>query len=186
MSSPSRPCPVLRTARLTLAPHTPDDLADCLAMWSDPVVVRYMGGIPATPREVWDRILRYAGLWSLFGYGYWRVGETATGRFVGDVGLGEFRREITPSILGVPEAGWSFMPWAHGRGYAREAAGAMLAWADEALLDARTVCMIHPDNVASLALASRLGFEIYARTQYKDRPELLLRRYAVRNPPDAS
>ncbi len=172
-----RVCPVLTTARLTLGPHTAADYEDSLAMWSDPAVVRYLGGDPSPPQEVWARLLRYGGLWPLVGYGYWQVRETATGRFVGEIGLAEFRREITPSIIGVPEAGWSLMTWAHGQGFAREATQAMLAWADE-MLDRRTVCMIDPANTPSLALANKLGYRRYADSRYKGRDTVLLERLA--------
>ncbi len=104
-----------------------------LATWQDPVVVKYFGGVPSTPEECWARLLRYAGLWRLLGFGYWRIRERATGRFVGEVGLAEFRRDIVPNVMGWPEAGWVLAPWAHGRGFAREAAEAIFAWADAAL-----------------------------------------------------
>ena len=176
----ARNCPTLRTARLTLAAHAPEDFDDVLAMWSDPEVVRYMGGAPSTPDAVWDRLLRYAGLWGLFGFGFWRVRETTGGRYVGDVGLMEMRRQIDPAFFGTPEAGWSLMTWAHGLGYAREAAEAVMSWADRTLSYERTVCMIHPDNAPSLRLAARLGFEAYAEARYKDRPVVLLERAARR------
>lgn len=176
-----RACPVLTTARLTLSAHAAADFDDVLAMWSNPEVVRHMGGVPARGPEVWDRLLKYAGLWPLMGYGYWAVRERESGRYVGDIGLAEFRREITPSIIGLPEAGWSLMPWAHGRGYAHEATAAMYAWAD-ATLAGRTVCMIAPANAPSLALAARLGFAACGETLYKDRPVVLLERPGPRPP----
>jgi RimJ/RimL family protein N-acetyltransferase len=170
-----RPCPTLTTARLVLSAHRTGDFEDVLTMWSDPVVTRYMGG-PAGPDQAWDRLIRYAGLWTLFGYGFWRIGERETGRYVGDIGLMEMRRDLQPSFFGTPEAGWSLAPWAQGRGFAREAAGAMLGWADATLAERRTVCMIHPDNIPSLTLAARLGYRPYGRTTYKERPLVLLER----------
>ena len=174
--SPRRSCPVLTTARLSLGPHEAADFGDMLTTWQDPVVVKYFGGVPSTPEECWARLLRYAGLWRLLGFGYWRVRERATGRFVGEVGLAEFRREISPSLAGWPEAGWVLAPWAHGQGFAREAAEAMLAWADGVLQARRTVCLIDPGNASSLALAAKLGFEPFAHTHYKGKPSTLLER----------
>ena len=171
-----RSCPVLTTARLSLGPHEAADYPDMLATWQDPVVVKYFGGVPSTPEECWARLLRYAGLWRLLGFGYWRIRERATGRFVGEVGLADFGRDITPSLAGSPEAGWVLAPWAHRQGFAREAADAIFAWADAALDVKRTVCMIDPDNIASLALAAKLGFKTFADTGYKGRPVVLLER----------
>lgn len=176
-----RACPRLTTARLTLGPHAVADFDDMLATWRDPIVVRHFGGQPSTPEECWARLLRYAGLWPLLGYGYWRIRETATGRFVGEIGLAEFRRDVVPSLTGAPEAGWVLAPWAHGQGMAREGAEAVLTWADQHLRARRTVCMIDPGNAASLALAGKLGFVAFAETRYKGRDSILLERHASRS-----
>ncbi|HEY0776819.1 MAG TPA: GNAT family N-acetyltransferase, partial [Gemmatirosa sp.] len=122
--------PALDTARLTLRGHVPADVAECAAMWADPLVTRHIGGRPSSEEEVWARVLRYAGLWALLGFGYWVVRERASGRFVGEVGLADFRRDVTPPLGGAPEVGWVLAPWAHGRGFATEAVRAALAWAD--------------------------------------------------------
>ena len=96
--------PRLQTARLTLRAHGADDLDAVAAMWGDPAVVRHISGTPSTREECWARILRYAGLWPMRGYGYWAAEETATGRFVGDVGLADFARELSPPLYEAPEA----------------------------------------------------------------------------------
>ena len=88
-----RTCPTLVTHRLTLAPHRVEDYDDMVETWRDPVVVRYFGGVPSSPEEVWARLLRYGGMWPLVGHGFWAARETSTGRFVGEVGLAEFRRD---------------------------------------------------------------------------------------------
>jgi RimJ/RimL family protein N-acetyltransferase len=151
------PPPVLATDRLVLSPHTADDLPSCAALWSDPEVVRFIGGQPFPVTEVWARILRYAGLWSVLGYGYWAVRDRHTGRFLGEVGFADFRRDIVPPLGDRPEAGWILAPEAHGRGFAREAMEAALGWADAAGHQ-RTVCIIDPANAPSLHLAARLGY----------------------------
>jgi RimJ/RimL family protein N-acetyltransferase len=166
----------LITPRLTLGPHEVEDFEDMLRTWREPAVVEHFGGVPSTPEEVWARLLRYGGLWPLLGFGYWRVRESDSGRFVGEVGLAEFRRDLTPSLIGAPEAGWVVASWAHGKGYAREATEAMMTWVDSALGAPRTVCLIHPANAPSLRLAGRLGFTRFAETLYKGRDAVLLER----------
>jgi RimJ/RimL family protein N-acetyltransferase len=173
---PGRPCPVLTTARLGLGPHEVTDYPDMLSTWQNPVVVKYFGGAPSTAEECWARLLRYAGLWSLLGFGYWRIRDRANGRFVGEIGLAEFRRDITPSLAGWPEAGWVLAPWAHGQGFAREAAEAIFAWVDGVLGVERTGCLIDPGNAPSLTLAARLGFQPFAEARYKGRDSVLLER----------
>ena len=41
------------------------------------------------------------------------------------------RRESEPSFEGTPEIGWALRSDAQGRGYAREALGKVLRWADQ-------------------------------------------------------
>ena len=65
-------------------------------MWGDPAVARFIGGKPFTREEVWARILRYVGHWTLMGFGFWAIEEKATGDFIGEVGLADFQRDLDP------------------------------------------------------------------------------------------
>lgn len=168
--------PVIVTERLTLKASELSDFDDSVAMWSDPQVTRFVGGRPSTPEESWARLLRSRGLWPLFGFGYWAVRETATGRYVGEVGFADFHREISPSFFGLPEMGWVLASWCHGQGYGTEAVTAGLAWIDQTLAPPRVPCIIDPGNAPSLALARKTGFRLVTETAYKDAPILLLER----------
>jgi RimJ/RimL family protein N-acetyltransferase len=168
--------PVLHTQRLTLRGHRVEDLDACVAMWADPVVTRHIGGRPFTPEETWSKVLRYAGLWALLGFGYWVVEESASGRFVGEVGFADFRRDMTPSLGDSPEGGWVLATWAHGAGYATEALRAALAWSDQHLPGRATVCIIDPDNRPSLRVADKCGYREVARATYKGKSDVVLRR----------
>jgi RimJ/RimL family protein N-acetyltransferase len=168
--------PTIETARLRLRSHQLDDLAPYAAMWADPIVTRFLGGKPLSEEEAWSRILRHAGHWSLLGFGYWLVEEKATGRFLGEAGLAELHRDIVPSIVGTPEAGWVFTLGSQGQGYASEAMHAILAWASQTLPSKRTVCIIDPENTASLRLAMRLGYKEEVRTMFRGQPTIILGR----------
>jgi RimJ/RimL family protein N-acetyltransferase len=180
--------PVLETARLTLSGHRVEDLDDSLAMWSDPEVTRFVGGKTFAREEVWARLLRYLGHWALSGYGFWQVRERATGRFVGEVGFADFKRDLALSFDGAPEAGWVLAPWSQGHGYATEAMVAALDWITAAG-HPRTVCMIDPPNLASLRVAAKCGYRELARTLYKRTEVVVLERGAptvTSVPPSAS
>jgi RimJ/RimL family protein N-acetyltransferase len=168
--------PRLTTARLTLRGHRRDDFTDCVKLWSDPNVTRYIAARPFTDEEVWSRLLRYVGHWSVMGFGYWMVRETATDRFIGEVGFAEHRRDLTPSVVGMPEIGWVLTPAAHGQGFATEAVRAVVEWGDTHFGGMRTVCLIHPDNEPSLRVAEKVGYREYARATYKEAPTILLER----------
>lgn len=106
--------------------------------------------------------------------------ETDTGRFVGQVGFTDYRRDITPALGDAPECGWVLASWGHGRGYAGEAVGTILAWADEALDADRSVCFIEQGHVASIRVARRVGYTDYAPGEYKGVTVTLFERSAAR------
>ncbi|MCK8457640.1 GNAT family N-acetyltransferase [Sphingomonas faeni] len=172
--------PTLTTARLTLTGHVAADLEDCAAMWTDPRVYTMIGGQPRTREDVWIRLLRSIGQWTLFGYGSWIARETATGRLIGELGLIEARRAIEPSIdarseFG-PEVGWTLTGAAQGQGYASEALAAILAWTDARI--PATTCIIDPANASSIRLADRLGYRLHTTGTYRDAPILIFDRTA--------
>jgi RimJ/RimL family protein N-acetyltransferase len=168
--------PVIETARTFLRAHRLDDFDAYVAMWADPAVTRFIGGMPRTREESWMRFLRHAGLWSLLGYGFWAIEDKATGRFIGEAGFHDLKRDIEPSIEGVPEAGWALAGEAQGRGLASEVVQRALAWGDETFSPARTVCIIDPENSASLSVAAKCGYREILRTTYHDNATILLER----------
>lgn len=135
-------------------------------MWADPAVVRFIGGTPVSREESWSRFLRQFGMWQHLGFGFFVVEDKATGAFLGEVGFQERLRDLKPSIEGTLETGWAFMPAAHGKGYASEAATAALAWADAALPDRRYTALIDGQNTASIRVAEKLGFRRFAEVVY--------------------
>lgn len=165
--------PVVETARLVLRQHGLDDFPPAARMWGDPDVTRHVGGRPFTEEEVWARLMRYVGHWTLLGYGYWAIQEKASGRFIGEAGFADFHRDIEPSLSGMPELGWVLAPDAQGRGYATEAAQAAVSWGDRRFREARTVCLIHPENTASIRVAVKVGYREMQATTYKGHPAVL-------------
>src|SRR5260370_34781161 len=159
--------PVIETERLRVRGHRMEDFRDCAAMWADLEVVRYIGGKPFSAEEVWARMLRYVGHWQWMSFGFWALEEKATGAFAGELGFAEFKREIEPSIQGVPEVGWVLAPHAHGRGFATEAVRAAVEWGDKHFGSARPVRLIHPENLRSIRVAEKGGDNEFERTTDK-------------------
>jgi RimJ/RimL family protein N-acetyltransferase len=171
--------PTLETERLRLREFRESDLDRWAAVMADPVTVRYVGGKAHTREETWRRLLTSSGLWAMYGYGYWAAERKADGVLVGHIGFADFKRDMTPSIEGLPEAGWIFAPDAHGQGFAREALEAVLGWADDALAGQQIVAIIEAGNARSIRLAERCGFSSREQATYKGDPVLLLRRSAA-------
>jgi RimJ/RimL family protein N-acetyltransferase len=170
--------PVLTTARLILRPFRAGDLDAQAATLADPEVVRHLGGTPMSREETWRKMLTAPGMWAWFGFGYWAVERREDGAWLGQVGFGDFKRDMQPSIEGLPEMGWIFTPGAQGQGYCSEAVATGLAWADRVLRAPEIVAIIDPANTPSIRVAAKSGFSGRSEALYRDEPILLFRRCA--------
>jgi RimJ/RimL family protein N-acetyltransferase len=168
--------PDIETNRLILRAHRLDDFPALAAMWGDPAVARFIGGRPLTRKECWARLLRYAGHWELLGFGFWAVQWKDDARLIGDVGFANWERDISPSLDGLPEAGWVFSTEAHGRGIATEAVNAALTWMHEHVDVKPTVCIIGPENAASIRLAQKVGYQEHCRSVFRGSEVIQFRR----------
>ncbi|MFD2781148.1 GNAT family N-acetyltransferase [Novosphingobium pokkalii] len=88
----------IATDRLSLQAPDLSDFPDMVALWSDPDVVRYIGGRVFSDEEIWQRLLRYRGHWALLGYGYWTIRERGTGAYVGEIGFADWHRSGLPEL----------------------------------------------------------------------------------------
>lgn len=168
--------PTIETERLSLRPHTVEDFEDYQAMWSDEAVVRFIGGAPSTREQAWARLLRVAGMWHHLGFGFLAIEEKQSGRFVGEAGFLDMKRDMKPiTTEGTLEAGWALLPAAQGRGYATEALRALIAWAENHFPSKPISCIVAPENAASLRVAEKLGFRAAGRANYHGEVILLSR-----------
>ena len=156
MSGPVLP---VRTERLVLRAHRPDDLERLLEVYGDPDVCRW---IPLGPwdraeaeRQLEARLERtdYRGDPGLLG-----LVIDVDGEMVGDVVL--FPVQGEPDTA---EIGWALHPRHTGRGYAEEAARALLDLAFDHYGLHRVVAHVDARNVRSSRLCSRLGMRLEAR-----------------------
>lgn len=171
----------IESERLVLRVITTEDFDDYRAMTADPETFRFSERGPMRSEESWSRLLRQVGHWALLGYGLFVLEEKKSGRFVGEAGFGDFRRDLGPNFDESPEATWSLAAWARGQGFATEAAAAALSWMEETFAVRRTVCLIHADNEPSLRVAQRLGYSAFERRTYRGYPALLHERVSARS-----
>jgi RimJ/RimL family protein N-acetyltransferase len=145
-------------------------------MWSDPAVTRFIGGKPSTEQQTWFRVLQYIGHWSVMDFGYWVIEEKSSGLFAGEIGFADFKRDIAPSMRSAPEVGWALASRFHGMGFATEALRGVLDWADQQAQWPRTVCLISPDNLQSIKVATKCGYHEFERTSFNEAPVLFFER----------
>jgi RimJ/RimL family protein N-acetyltransferase len=154
--------PTFHTVRLGIRPRTLDDLEACLEMDRHPEVTKFISGPwsdPAAHRAFVQKRMRHE---YLEGMGYWAV--VAPQGFVGWVLL-------TPLDLHGPETeiGWRLVRSAWRLGYATEAARPVLHHALNTLRLRQVIADIDPRNVASIAVARKLGFTDAGTTTYTGR-----------------
>lgn len=159
----------LVTERLILRPPVQDDLPWLLAEMNTLPVLRHLGGKLRPDRAVAESLAEDIAAFCSGGHQRWTVllrgGETRVGR----CGLSRVRSPAAPPPLrGQPEIGWSFAAPHWGKGYATEAARAVLAHA----FGARGLPVIYSQtsnsNAASTRMMQRLGFTRRAELGYFD------------------
>ncbi|PRY47539.1 RimJ/RimL family protein N-acetyltransferase [Geodermatophilus tzadiensis] len=143
----------LRTERLRLRPWTtrPDDLARLTDLYGREEVTRWLGGPPSVgPVELvarWAQVSRADPR-----CGVWAVEPHADPTRV----AGTLLLKPLPDGVGEVEVGWHLHPDSWGRGYATEAARAVVQEAFGAGLP-EVYAVVRPGNEASLAVCRRLG-----------------------------
>jgi RimJ/RimL family protein N-acetyltransferase len=149
----------IQTERLTLRPFEPDDLAALHRINADEEVARYLYNGPRTLEEVTALLQRKIDGAALRAEGDWlsaAVVARESGAVVGDVGLHWVSEEHRTA-----EVGFLFDPEHQGRGYATEAARALVGWAFAEDFH-RVIGRTEARNAASARVLEKLGFRLEA------------------------
>jgi len=151
--------PVLETPRLRLRPRTLDDTEDCVRLDREPGALDFIDWPLETggwEDEAAHRALIRSRTLHAYppGLGYWVVARKAhPDEFLGWVLL------IPEATTGPEiEIGWRMRAAARRRGYASEAAAALLRHGFERLGAPRVIADMYRANTASMAVARKLGF----------------------------
>lgn len=145
---------VIETERLALRHLSAADARALEAVFCDPEVMRYSGGLQS-PALVWGWVAEMIEVhYPAWGFGIWAVVEKAEGAVIGYCGL-----ERSPGRCGPDEAeiGYRLAHAAWGRGYGSEAAAAVCDHGLGTLGLTRIVAIIDPGNAASLRVALKIG-----------------------------
>ena len=144
---------VLETERLILRRLSVDDSAFILGLLNDPAWLRFIGDKGVRNLEdarnyiVTGPIDMYARL----GFGLYLTERKSDAVPIGICGL--IKRDALEDV----DIGFAFLPDFRGKGYAREAAAAVMEHARTAFGLRRLVAITSPDNEASIRLLEKLG-----------------------------
>jgi RimJ/RimL family protein N-acetyltransferase len=142
----------LTTNRLGLRRFRPADLDWLLGVYSDPDVMRYLGGVKDRAKAIENlqsRILRYYDEHP--GLGVWMTVERATGTAVGFHSLNHIRGEE------IIQVGFTLAKAAWGKGLATEMASAVLRYGFLELRLPRITGMASLTNQASQRVLEKIG-----------------------------
>ena len=146
----------IRTERLRLDRVTEEDAGLMLAIWNDPAFIRHVCDRGIRTLEQSLEAMREGALrqWAEFGHGPYRISLRDEGEAIGICGL--FRREN----LDAPDIGYSLLPPHYGRGYALEAARAVVDHARDVVGLEKIIAIVSPDNPRSIHLLEKLGMRV--------------------------
>jgi|SRR5690242_1075355 len=144
------PEPVLETERLILRVPRHEDFEGWAALGRDDEAMRHLGGTKSA-FEAWRHFLANVGSWHVLGFGPFSVIRKSDRKWIGRIG------PLHPEGWPGDEIGWTLAREAWGNGYATEAATTAIDWAFANLGWTRIIHCIAPDNIASQAVATRLG-----------------------------
>jgi RimJ/RimL family protein N-acetyltransferase len=140
----------VRTDRLVLRPVAPAHLDDLVRLKGDEAAFGLMLHGTRSPARTAEELQDDMAFWVVRGYGTWAVHLAGDNSFLGIVGLME-----RPDGRGIALR-FALWPWSRGKGYAREAARAALAFGHSAGLG-RIIAVARESNLASRAVLADLG-----------------------------
>jgi ribosomal-protein-alanine N-acetyltransferase len=168
---------ILETQRLRLRALTLDDLDALAALYRDPDVRRYFPEGTLTRAETREELEWIIDVYyGQHGYGLWATIFKETGAFIGRCGLipwkMEGQLEVEVAYL-LDKAYW-------GQGLATEAALAIRDYGFERLGLPRLICMMYPQNLASVRIAQKMGMTLEREAEDEKGPYLI---YAMSRSP---
>lgn len=157
------PRPQLETARLRFRPYAPDDVDALHRLWTDPSVRRYLFDDEIVARAiVLNEITQSTAQFAAHGYGQWCIFEKETSSLIGFGGYRHFGDPPELQLL------YGFAPHVWGRGYATEAARALIRYGFEVLgFDVVVACADVP-NTASQRVLEKAGLIFRKQTIIDD------------------
>jgi RimJ/RimL family protein N-acetyltransferase len=159
---------VIETERLRLRRFRDDDLAAWLEHLNTPEVRAHLGGLVSAD-EAAEKFARQRDSWDEASGGWLAIERKSDKAFLGNCGFGPISTGHAPAELrGATEIGWQLRADCWGRGYATEAARAVLAVAFERFEHRVIYSQTSENNRGSWRLMERLGMERVERLDYDD------------------
>ncbi|MED2941443.1 GNAT family N-acetyltransferase [Bacillus swezeyi] len=171
----------LQTKRIGFSIWSKEDLNLAEALWGDPDVTRYISAEgELTAEEVKDRLLMEINQYQEHGVQYFPIFEAEENVFIGCCGLRPYDFKS-----GIYEIGCHLIHTMWGKGYAGEAARAMIDYAFKEIKANKLFAGHHPENSASRKFLEKLGFH-YTHDEFYQPTGLQHPSYVLKQQPPGS
>lgn len=148
------PFPVITTERLCLRQIKPSDADALFTIHSDVEWMRWYGVDPINRHYQARQLAELFASWFPAGTGFrWGLELKHDNRLIGTCGLFRWNKSWHNCVIG-----YEIARDLHGQGYMWEALTAVLDYGFNEMQLHRIQAETHPDNAASIRLATRLGF----------------------------
>jgi RimJ/RimL family protein N-acetyltransferase len=154
---------VLQTDRLILRRYTLDDAEFIVRLVNDPSWLRFIGDKNVHNLDDARRYLREGPLdmYERYGFGMFRVEERDGGTPAGMCGL--IKRDTLPDV----DVGYAFLPQFRGKGYAFEAASAVLEYGNRVFGLQRILAITSLDNAGSIRVLEKAGMKFEREMEFR-------------------
>ncbi|MFC7494652.1 MULTISPECIES: GNAT family N-acetyltransferase [unclassified Nocardioides] len=144
----------MRTERLRLTRPMATDSAGVFAILGDPRTVEHNPSDRLQDRgDAADLVARWIRHWDEHGFGYWCVRESGSDRIIGYAGAKRMLIHERPVLNLV----YRFVPEVWGRGFASEAATAVVSRSQDEMPAETIVARVRPANRSSQNVALKAG-----------------------------
>jgi ribosomal-protein-alanine N-acetyltransferase len=144
----------MRTKRLRLSRPVASDSSEVFAILGDPRTVEHNPSDRLEDRgEATELVARWVRHWEEQGFGYWCVRESGSNSIIGYAGVKRMLIQGRPVLNLV----YRFVPEVWGRGFATEAAAAIVSRMLDEMPEEAIVARVRPDNRPSQNVALKAG-----------------------------
>jgi len=160
------PVTIAETKRLLIREMMLADLDLLYELYEDPEIRQFVSPFDEDREAERERVKAYIEyMYGLYQYGMWVVIEKESGKLIGRAGYGiaDYTGKSELDLGYVIGKAW------RGRGYAYEACKAVLDYGRTVLGFPQVAAYVHVENVPSLNLLRKLGFEVREEVEHEDR-----------------
>ena len=165
----------LETERIGFSSWDPTDMELARSLWGDPEVTRFICASGSfSEDDITSRLEKEVRNGKQYRVQYWPIFELATGQLIGCCGLRPYAEHEY-------EIGFHLRPVFWGKGYAKEAAAAVIQYAFTVLNADKLFAGHNPNNTASRKLLHALGF-VYIGDEFYEPTGLYHPSYELKHP----